>query len=84
MLSGFTVKIAAWMIGFQVTLFFVKHFSQLFEHNVCCVLNLIDSPCVAEAECSRGWAVTFCKSIQNLMEVFQVDPVRELLGGFHI
>ena len=26
----------------------------------------------------------FCKNIQNLMEVFRVDPVREFLGGFHI
>ena len=61
---------------FQVT--------RLFEHDVCCALDLLDSPCVAETECFRGWRVAFCESIQNLMEVFRVDPVRELLGGFHI
>lgn len=62
--------------GFQVT--------RLPEHDVCCTLNLLDSPCVAETECFRSWTVTFCKSIQNLMEVFRVDSVRELLSGFHI
>ena len=56
----------------------------LFEHEVGCALNLLDSPCVAETECFRDWTVTFCKNIQNLMEVFRVDPVREFLGGLHI
>ena len=46
---------------FQVT--------RLFEHDVCCALDLLDSPCVAETECFRGWRVAFCESIQNLMEV---------------
>ena len=62
--------------GFQV--------AWLFEHDVCCALNLLDSPCVAETECFRDWTVAFCKNNQNLMEVFRVDPVREFLGGFHI
>ncbi len=62
--------------GFQV--------AWLFEHDVCCALNLLDSPCAAQAECFRDWTVAFCESIQNLMEVFRIDPVRELLGGFDI
>ena len=53
--------------GFQVT--------RLFEHDVCCTLNLLDRPCVAEAECFRNRTIAFCKSIQNLMEVFRIDPV---------
>ena len=62
--------------GFQVT--------RLFEHDVCCTLNLLDSPCVAEAEYFRDRTVAFGKSIQNFMKVFRVDSVRELLGEFNI
>lgn len=56
----------------------------LFGHDVCCAFNLLDSPCVTEAECFSDWTVAFCKSVQNLMEAFRVDPVRELLGSFNI
>ena len=59
-------------------------FTRLFEHDVRCTLNLLDCPCVAEAERFRDWTVAFCKSIQDLMEVFWIDPVREFLGSFNI
>ena len=58
--------------------------SRLFEHDVRCTLNLLDCPCVAETERIREWTVAFCESIQDLMEVFWIDPVREFLGGFDI
>ena len=32
----------------------------------------------------RDWTVALCESIQNLMEVFWIDPVREFLDGFDI
>ena len=56
----------------------------LSEHDVRCTLNLLDRPCVAEAERFRDWTVAFCKSIQDLMEVFWIDPVGEFLGSFDI
>ena len=49
--------------------------ARLFEHDVCCTLNLLDRPCAAQAECFRNRTIAFCKSIQNLMEVFRIDPV---------
>ena len=59
-------------------------FPRLFEHDVRCTLNLLDRPCVAEAERFRDRTVAFCKSIQDLMEVFWIDPVGEFLGSFDI
>ena len=57
---------------------------RLFEHDVRCTLDLLDCPCVAESKRFRDWTAAFCESIQDLMEVFRIDPVRESLGGFDI
>lgn len=39
--------------------FVIKRFqvAWLFEHEVCCALSLLDSPCVTWTECFRDWTV---------------------------
>ncbi len=55
-----------------------------FEHDVSCTLNLLDSPCIAEAKALSHGAIPFCKNIQDFVEVFRIDPARKLLCHFHI
>ena len=66
--------------------FIVKGFQifRLFEHDIRCTFNLLDRPCIAKPKGLRDRAVTPGKDIQNLVEIFRVDPVGKLLGCFYI
>ncbi len=43
-----------------------KGVAQLFEHDVCCTLNLLDRPCVAQAACFRNRTIAFAKAARTL------------------
>ena len=62
--------------GFQV--------ARLFEHDVSCALNLLNRPCIVKAERFRDWTIALRKNVENLMETFRIDSIRELLGSFDI
>lgn len=74
MLSGVTDYLV--IKGFQA--------ARLFEHDVCCTLNLPDFPCVAKAKCFRDRTIAFCENVQDFMEALGVDSVREFLSSLNI
>lgn len=64
----------------------VKRFqvAGVFEHDICCALDLLDCSCITRARGLRHRAVALCKDIQDFMQVFGTDPIRKLLGRFNI
>lgn len=54
------------------------------EHNISCVFNVLDRPCIAEPKRFQNRTVSSGKNIKNLVVPFRVNAVRKFLSSRYI
>ena len=56
----------------------------MFEHDICCTLDLLNRPGVTESKAVGYRTVASGKDIKDFVEVFRIDPVGKLLCSLNI